>query len=229
MKTFDPQRLARSERYKLLIGAVTPRPIALVSTRSTSGASNVAPYSFFTAVGSDPMSLLFCPASLDEGDKDTLRNCLPESEGGTGEFVVNLAVEKYARAVAASAEPLPYGQSEFAACGFTEGASKVVQAPRVAESPISFECRTQQVLRLNPGAPRGPNVVVGEVVCVWVDENAVNERFHVDPDLLSTIGRMGGLSYCRTRERFNMKPELATVDSAPAFPEDCGPQKGTMR
>ncbi len=227
MKTFDPADLTRTDRYKLLIGAITPRPIALVSTCSREGVSNLAPYSFFTGVGSDPMSLLFCPASLDAGDKDTLRNCLPEDEGGTGEFVVNLSIEKYARAMAASGEPLPPDESEIDACGFTVAACRIVRPPRLAESPVAFECKTRQVLRLNPTAPRGPNVVIGEVVCVWVDDHVINDRFHLDPEQLGTIGRMGGLSYCRTRERFELRPSLDALNSPPPFPEDTGPNGNT--
>ena len=108
----DPRDLEISERYKLLIGCVVPRPIALVSTVSPSGELNLAPFSFFNGVGSNPMTLVFCPGNkLDGGEKDTLANCKPVAEGGTGEFVVNVAVESYAAAMAAAAEPLPPGES----------------------------------------------------------------------------------------------------------------------
>lgn len=223
MRTFVPADLPRADRYKLLIGAITPRPIALVSTCDEQGRANVAPYSFFNGIGSEPMSVLFCPASLDVGDKDTLRNCLPQDQGGLGEFVVNFAVEGYARAVAAAGEVLPYGESEFEACGFTPAPCQVVKPPRVAQSPISFECKTTHVIRLNPEQPRGPNVVIGEVVYVWAREDIVNERFHVDPERLRTIGRMGGKAYCRTRERFELEPKLSTLAALAPFAEDVGP------
>lgn len=202
---FQPESLDVRDRYKLLIGSVVPRPIAFVSTISPAGEHNLAPYSFFTAVGSNPMTLLFCPATKpDGGDKDTLRNCLPPDEGGVGEFVVNVATEDYARKVAAAAEVLPYGESEFDLTGLTPIPSSKVRPPRLAESPVSFECETLQVLRTNPGQPASGNIVLGRVVCVHVDESLINERFHVDASRLRAIGRMGGLEYCRTRDRFEM-------------------------
>lgn len=223
VRTFIPNELERKNRYKLLIGAITPRPIALVSTCDSAGTTNLAPYSFFNGVGSEPMSLLFCPSSLENADKDTLRNCLPVEEGGTGEFVVNVAVEEYARAMAATAESLPFGVSEFDACGFTPAPSRIVRPPRVLQSPIAFECRTTHVIRLTPGEPRGHNIVVGEVVCIWADNDVVNERFHVDPEKLRTVGRMGGKAYCRTRERFELEPNLTSLALKPPFEEDVGP------
>lgn len=201
----DPDTIAQPDRYKLLIGCITPRPIAFVSTLSPDGRPNLAPFSFFAGVGSNPMTLLFCPANNADGsEKDTLRNAKPVSEGGTGEFVVNVASRSYAPKVAAAAEPLPYGASEFDLAGLTPAPSRVVRPPRIAESPACFECRTEQVVRTNPGAPAGGNIVLGRVVHVFVRDDVINPRFHVDPALLDTIGRMGGLDYCTTRERFRM-------------------------
>lgn len=209
-----PDSLEARERYKLLIGGVVPRPIAFVSTVSPGGALNLAPYSFFTAIGSNPMSLLFCPATLPDGsDKDTLKNCLPPGQGGVGEFVVNVAAEPFARQVAAAAESLPYGESEFDLTGLTPVPSSKVRPPRVAESPISYECATLQVLRMAPGEPAGSNVVVGRVLCVHIDEALLDERFHIDPDGLKAFGRMGGFEYCRTRDRFEMPRGRAALES----------------
>lgn len=197
----DPVAIAQPDRYKLLIGGVVPRPIAFVSSRSPDGRLNLAPFSFFAGVASAPMTLLFCPANGPKGEeKDTLRNVKPAGEDGVGEFVVNVAVEAYERRMAACAEPLEYGQSEFELSGLTPAAAKVVSVPRVAESPLCFECRTRQVIRLAPGEPAGGNVVIGEVVHVYVRDEIINERYHIDPAKLAAIGRMGGLGYCRTRE-----------------------------
>lgn len=201
----DPASLAPADRYKLLIGCIVPRPIALVSTVSPSGAPNLAPFSFFNGAGSDPMALLFCPANKPDGtEKDSLRNAKPVEEGGTGEFVVNLATEAYAARVAGAAEPLPYGESEFDLVGLTPAPCVRVRPPRVAESPVAFECRTLQVIRLNPGKTGGGNIVIGQVVHIHLADGLINERFHVDPERLAAIGRMGGLGYCRTRDRFQM-------------------------
>jgi flavin reductase (DIM6/NTAB) family NADH-FMN oxidoreductase RutF len=202
----DPDTMPAAHRYKLLIGCVVPRPIAFVSTVSPQGQPNLAPFSFFNGVGSNPMTVIFCPANRpdDGGEKDTLRNCKPREEGGVGEFVVNAAVERYERGVALAAEPLEHGQSEFELTGLTPAPGRVVAPPRVAESPWAFECRTVQVIRTNPGVPGGGNIVVGRVVQVFVRDDLVDQRMRVDPDRLAAIGRMGGLGYCRTGDRFEM-------------------------
>lgn len=204
---WDPQELEISERYKLLIGCIVPRPIAFVSTVSPRGEINLAPFSFFNGVGSNPMTLVFCPANRpDGGEKDTLRNAKPAAEGGTGEFVVNAAVEAYHREVAAAAEDLAPGESEFELVGLTPAPSRVVRAPRVAESPVAFECETLQVVRTNPGAPAGGNLVLGRVVHIYVRDDLVDERKRVDPDALAAVGRMGGWGYSTTRDRFDVPP-----------------------
>ncbi|MEQ9617024.1 MAG: flavin reductase family protein [Phycisphaerales bacterium] len=198
----DPTQLNLAAAYKLLIGAVVPRPIAFVSTINTAGQTNLAPYSFANAVSSIPMTLMFCPASnLDGTDKDSLVNADPET--GTGEFVFNIASAKYRNEVAAAGEALAHGHSEFDLTGLTPEPSTHVKPPRVAESPIAFECRTTHVIRLAPkGTPAGGNIVLGEVVAIHAHEGLINERFHVDAELLDAIGRMGGPDYVTTRDRF---------------------------
>lgn len=141
---------------------------------------------------------------MNESEKDTLRNCKPRDEGGAGEFVINAATEDYQRRVAGAAEPLAYGHSEFELVGLSPAPSVVVEPPRVAESPWSFECRTAQVVRTNAGIPGAGNIVIGRVVYIHLVEGLVNDRMHVDPDMLRSIGRMGGLGYCTTRDRFDM-------------------------
>ncbi|UCF67735.1 MAG: flavin reductase [Acidobacteriota bacterium] len=107
-----PAPMSPRQRYWLLISSIVPRRIAFVSTLSVDGRPNLAPFSFFGGVGDEPMTVVFCPANRANGDeKDTLRNCKPVSEGGTGEFVVNVAVESYHRQVAAAGEPLPGGRA----------------------------------------------------------------------------------------------------------------------
>lgn len=209
-----PDDLLPRDRYKLLIGAIVPRPIAFVSTAGPDGRLNLAPFSFFNGIGSNPMSLLFCPANNSDGsEKDTLRNCKPVDEGGTGEFVVNVATAAYERQMAATAESLAYGESEFELTGLTPMASRVVTPPRVAESPVAFECRTMQVVRTNPGQPAAGNIVIGEVVHVYLLDDLVNERLHIDPAKLDAIGRMGGAGYCTTRDRFELPRGIAALSS----------------
>ena len=149
--------------------------------------------------------LAFCPATDAKGsDKDTLRNVRSPEHGGTGEFVVNIVTEPIARQVAAAAEALPYGDSEFDLTGLTPIASSVVKPPRVAECPAALECVTRQVVETNPGVPSSGNLVLGEVVRVHATDGLLNERHHTDPEKLAAFGRMGGPGYCTTRDRFEL-------------------------
>lgn len=217
----DPKALSGSERYKLLTGAITPRPIAFVSTRSSDGRDNLAPFSFFTPAGMNPMSLLFVVGTPSDGeDKDTLANALPPSDGGLGCFVVNVAVEAYAREMAAAAEELPPTESEFDLAGFTAAPSRVVAAPRVLESPVSFECETSHINRLG-----GATVVIGRVVHIFVRDDLVDERYRIDHAKLATIGRMPGDLYCRTRDLFSMPRGRAALEADTPFPEEPGPDE----
>jgi len=219
----NPDDLDAAQRYKLLTGGVTPRPIAVVSSRSPDGVVNVAPFSFFNAAGATPMMLMFVVSTKPDGaSKDTLRNCRPEAEGGTGEFVVNLAVEAYARRMSATAHPLDYGDSELTKVGFVPAPSTKVKPPRLAASPIAYECRTAQILELGEGAPGSGNLVLGRVVHVHVRDEVINERFHIDHAKVATIGRMGGRLYTRTREIFGLANSLAALDDDPPFEEDTG-------
>lgn len=218
----NPDSLDVATRYKLLIGCILPRPIALVSTISPDGRPNLAPFSFFSGVGSNPLTVLFCPANDAEGrEKDTLRNCKPREEGGNGQFVVNVASASYINRVAAAAEPLPYGESEFELAGLTPSPSLLVRPLRVLESPVAFECETMQVIRTNPGAPAGGNVVIGRVVHAHVRDEAINDRHHIDPEVLDLCGRMGGTTYCTTRERFQAPMGRAALD-LPPLPSSMG-------
>jgi flavin reductase (DIM6/NTAB) family NADH-FMN oxidoreductase RutF len=211
----DPNDLKITERYKLLIGTIGPRPIAVVSTVSVDGKPNLAPFSFFAGVGSNPMTLLFCPANDNEGhEKDTLRNAKPTREGGTGQFAVCVATASIIKQVAVAAEPLPHGESEYELSELTPIPCEMIKPPRVKESPVCFECETMQVIRTNPGKPAGGNVVLGRVLRVHVEDSLLNDRLHTDQESLDLVGRMGGLRYCFTRERFDLRPgKTANNDS----------------
>ena len=200
---FDPADVRPSVLYQHMIHCIVPRPIAWVSTISKEGTTNVAPFSYFTGVGSRPPSLLFCPANSRDGKpKDTLRNILE-----TGEFVVNIVSSSVAEAMNASAASLPPEESEFEICGLTAVSSLKVRPPRVGESPVQFECTTMQILNIAEG-PGGANIVIGRVVHVHMDDAVVGTSGLVDPDMLDAVGRMGGLTYCRTTNRFDLpRPE----------------------
>ncbi len=215
----DPADLSAAERYKLLIGCVTPRPIAFVTTVNVDGVVNLAPFSFFAGVGANPLTLLFCPANNNDGsEKDSLRNARPAAEGGVGSFVVNAASESYAREVAAAAEPLPHEESEVDLTGLAVEPSRRVLPPRLATAPWSMECRTRQIIRLAPGEPGGANIVIGDVVGLTVVSAALNERRHVDPAVIRTIGRMGGRGYSLTRQRFELPVGRAALDEPDPIP-----------
>lgn len=218
VREIDPEKLDDAGRHKLLVGCVTPRPIAFVSTLSPDDRMNVAPFSFFNVVGSTPMTLLFCPGVHPDGrPKDSLVNARPEREGGVGQFVVNAAVESIAREVAAASEPLAYGESEFELAGLTPAPCRKVKPPRVAESPVSFECVTTHAIPADPNDAESSWVVIGRVVHVWLRGDLVDDRLRVDADKLATIGRMAGAEYCLTRERFRLPRGPAALGSALPF------------
>jgi flavin reductase (DIM6/NTAB) family NADH-FMN oxidoreductase RutF len=204
MRSFDPERETAGNLYKLMIGSIVPRPIAFVSTLSASGVPNLAPFSYFTAVGSDPPTVLFCPAfrEADEerglpGTKDTLRNVL-----ATREFVVNIVSEAIAEQMNQCSAQVPPEVDEFALSGLTPVASEVVKPARVGESPVHYECRLRQVIEISE-RPGGGTIVLGEVLRIHVREDLLHD-YRIDPDGLRAIGRMGGPTYCRTGDRFDL-------------------------
>ena len=188
-----------SSIYQHLIRVIAPRPIAWVSTISASGVTNLAPFSFFTGVGSRPPSVLFCPANRrDGGPKDTLKNILE-----THEFVINVVPYRVAESMNLSSADLPSEESEFELTGLQISESAVVKAPGVRSSPVRMECRLLQHLALDDG-PGGANIVLGEIVHMHLDDNVLDSTGYADPVLLDLIGRLGGAAYCRTTEQFEL-------------------------
>lgn len=188
-----------SSIYQHLIRVIAPRPIAWVSTVSATGVRNLAPFSFFTGVGSRPPSVLFCPANRrDGGPKDTLKNILE-----THEFVINVVPYRLAEAMNLSSAELPSEESEFELTGLQVSESVVVKAPGVSSSPIRMECRLLQHLVLDDG-PGGANIVLGEIVHLHLDDNVLDSTGYADPVLLDLVGRLGGAAYCRTTEPFEL-------------------------
>lgn len=165
------------------------------------------------------MALTFCPTTRNDGtDKDTLRNLLPPEEGGLGEFVVNASVIDHAREINAAAANLGPEESEFELCGLTPAASTVVRPPRVAEAPVSFECRTTHVIRLAPGVPASGVLVVGEIVHVHIHDELVGERMHIDPEALAPLARLAGGAFSRVTETFTMPRGAEALDATVPFP-----------
>lgn len=201
----SPSNLSHKDLYSILLNSVAPRPIAWVSTVSASGQPNLAPFSFFNCVCVDPPLLAFAPghrqpeqADTHRGEaKDTLRNIRE-----TKEFVVNIVTHELAEAMNITSGEYDASVNEFELAKLTPGPSKVVRPPRVAESPVSFECKLHQILDFSP-APTSGSLVIGEIVSIHInDVNLKDDR--LNQDSLDLIGRMGGLQYTRTTQRFQM-------------------------
>ncbi|HEY1903631.1 MAG TPA: flavin reductase family protein [Terracidiphilus sp.] len=185
-----------------MTGIIVPRPVALVSTVDSNGVANLAPFSFFTGVGSNPPTLLFCPGIRARGAgsemrKDTLRNVEE-----TGEFVVNAVSEEISAAANATAAEVPPEVDEFVLSGLTPLASELVRPARVAESPAQMECKLLQIIYTSR-EPGGGVIVLGEIVRFHVRKDLV-EDFRVDPAGLDAVGRMAGNTWARTRDRIDL-------------------------
>ncbi|HEY9127978.1 MAG TPA: flavin reductase family protein [Acidobacteriaceae bacterium] len=206
MRTFDPAISGMMEIYKLIAGLVVPRPVALVSTVDKDGVANVAPFSFFNAVGANPPTLLFCPMLRAEADHradnraDTLRNIEQ-----TGEFVINVVSHALAEAVGRTAADVHPDIDEFVLAGLTPRPSEVIRAPRVAESPASFECKLLQVI-FTGTEPGAGVIVLGEILRIHVAEEVIDptegDSFHIDLEKLDAVGLMAGSTWVRTSDRF---------------------------
>lgn len=191
------ETLEVAKRYKLLVGLVVPRPIALVSSQGAGGVVNVAPFSFFNALGDDPPIVILSIENRDEGPpKDTARNILE-----TREFVVNLVDEPIAAQMHACSEAFAPEVSELERVGFTAAPSHRVAPPRVAESPASLECR------LHTHVPIGPrHLLIGEVLWLHVRDGIVDpQTLRIVPDRYHPVGRFYANRYCRTRDQFTIE------------------------
>src|ERR1700679_902395 len=200
MLAFDPASNSPSDIYKLMVGSIVPRPIALVSSVDENGVRNLAPFSYFTACSSNPPVVVFCPIlrPIPPQAKDTLRNII-----ATREFVVNIVSEDFAQGMNATAAQVPPHVDEFELSGLTPIASELVKPPRVGESHIHMECRLRQVVQVSD-QPGGGSLVLGEVLRFHVRQDLF-DNFRIDPDKLRAIGRMAGSTYIRTSDRFDME------------------------
>ncbi|MFT4111238.1 flavin reductase family protein [Silvibacterium sp.] len=199
MRRIDPAEHPSAEIYKLITGAIVPRPIAFVSTIDADGIPNLAPFSYFMACSSNPPVVCFCttvrPGPLPH--KDTLSNVR-----AIGEFVVNIVSEEFADRMNLTAAEVAPEVDEFQLSGLTPLPSELVRPARVAESHVHMECRVRQILTISD-QPNGGIIVFGDVLRFHVDEKVLNGN-KIDPDLLQAVGRMGGPTYIRTRDRFDM-------------------------
>ncbi|MBV9507742.1 MAG: flavin reductase family protein [Acidobacteriia bacterium] len=192
----DPASCPPQTNYKLLIGSVVPRPIALVSTISPEGVPNLAPFSFFNAVCGNPPVICFA-CGVRTPPKDTLANVR-----ASGEFVVNIVTEAMAERMNLTSGEYPADVDEFEISGLTGVPSELVKPPYVLESPVNMECKLVQIVDVST-QPLGGSLVIGEVIRFHLDPE-ITTNYRIDPDKLRAIGRMGGNEYTRTRSRFEM-------------------------
>ena len=202
----NPSEQDYRDIYKLMVGVIVPRPIAFVSTISPDGVRNLAPFSFFTGISANPPVICFSPMirGADGSRKDTLRNI-----EAVREFVVNVVSEEFAEKMNICSAEFPPDVDEFAMSGLTPIPSDLVKPPRVKESHINMECRLLQIVDVS-AKPLGGSIVLGEVLRFHIDD-ALFEDFKIDPGKLHPIARLGGASYSRIRDRFDMtRPVVKT-------------------
>ncbi len=197
----NPAEMAWRDAYKLMIGSILPRPIAWVSTVSREGVRNLAPFSFFTAVCADPMTICFSPMrrGSDGSKKDTLINIEQ-----TGEFVVNIVSEDLAAQMNQTSAEYPPDVDEFAAAGLTPVPSESVRPPRVGESLVAYECKLLQVVHVGEARAGAGSLVLGTVQRLDVADHLLEEG-RIRVEALRPVGRMAGSEYVRCTDRFSLQ------------------------
>jgi flavin reductase (DIM6/NTAB) family NADH-FMN oxidoreductase RutF len=193
--------LSTKDNYKLIIGSILPRPIALVSTLSKEGIPNLAPFSFFTGITSNPPTIGFAPAlkGIVGDKKDTLTNI-----EFSADFVVNVVTEEIASKMVKTASEVPPDIDEFKMAGFTPIESTIVKPPRVKESPINLECKLFKIVYIGDGSAGSGAFVIGEIVAYHIDDAIYNEG-KIDTALLKPVGRLAGQEYTTLGNIFSME------------------------
>lgn len=195
----DPGNLEPREIYKLMIGIIVPRAIAWVSTIDGEGRLNLAPFSFYTGITYKPPTVCFSVIQRGVEKKDTLRNIevCPE-------FTLNTVTEEIGEQMNVTSGDYPHGMDEFAIAGLTPIQSDRVRPPRVAESPITMECRKMQIVYVGE-PPAQAGLVIGEILQIHVRDDLLLPGNRIAIADLHAIGRMAGDFYTRTRDLFEMK------------------------
>ncbi|ACO04890.1 MAG TPA: flavin reductase family protein [Persephonella sp.] len=173
--------------YKLMTSVIVPRPIAWISTVSPEGINNLAPFSYYAGISSDPPLVVVSIGSKEPGvKKDTWRN-IEE----TGEFVINLVTRDLLEEMNISSIPFESEIDEFEKTGLTPAPSTYVKAPRVKESPVNIECRKYEIIQIGK-----MGIILGQVLNFHIRDDILNEKGYVDTTELEIIGRLGGANYC---------------------------------
>lgn len=212
----DPKDTKTAHLHAIMLGAVQPRPIAFASTIDEDGNVNLSPYSFFNVFSANPPIMIFSPARRvrDNTIKHTLINAR-----ATGEVVINVVNYNIVQQMSLSSTEYDAGVDEFVKAGLTAVASDIVAPPRVAESPVQFECKVKEIVELGQEGGAG-NLIICEVVMVHVNDNILDADGKIDQEKIDTVARMGGNWYCRSKDAmFEVPKPLITkgvgVDALP--------------
>lgn len=198
MLTIDPKEVSTAKLHGYLLGAVAPRPIAFASTIDKDGNPNLSPFSFFNVFGANPPIMIFSPARRvrDNTTKHTLENALE-----TKEVVINMVNYDIVQQMSLSSTEYPEGVNEFDKAGFTMLKSDIVKPFRVAESPVQFECKVNDVIFTGENGGAG-NLVVCEVVKIHISDDVLDENGSIDQHKIDLVARAGGSYYSRARDGF---------------------------
>jgi len=197
---FDPLDMDQKSIYKLLTGAIIPRPIGWISSISADGILNLAPFSFFNAVGDDPPHVIFSVGSASHGNKDTVTNVL-----ATREFVVNMVTEDLVAQMNATAQSIPAHESEFEFANLTPIPSLKIKPPRVKESPITMECELVHHYTLENHKFGGATLIVGRIVQFHIAESVLLDDFKINMETYKPVARLAGSNYSKIGEIFSIK------------------------
>jgi flavin reductase (DIM6/NTAB) family NADH-FMN oxidoreductase RutF len=219
MLTFNPQEISVQRLHQLLLGSIGPRPIAFASTMNAAGQANLAPFSFFNVFSANPPILIFSPARSGRTNetKDTYKNVkeLPE-------VVINVVNFDIVHQMSLASSPYSPGISEFEKAGLTAIPSETIKPFRVAEAPVQFECRVNEVKELGNKGGAG-NLIICEVLRMHVREDLINEKGLIDQHKIDLVSRMGGDWYVRANEQsmFEVKKPITTCGIGfDALPKD---------
>jgi flavin reductase (DIM6/NTAB) family NADH-FMN oxidoreductase RutF len=218
MLTIDPKELSPMKLQGYLQSAIAPRPIAFASTIDKNGKPNLSPFSFFNIFSSNPPILVFSPARRVRNNttKHTLINCEE-----TRQVVINVVNFDIVQQMSLSSTEYPDGVNEFAKSGLTPIPSEIIKPYRVAESPVQFECKVNQIIPLGTEGGAG-NMIICEVVKMHINEAVLDSEGNIDPMKIDLVSRLGGNWYSRANQGlFEVEKPLATlgigVDAIPEF------------
>ena len=213
-----PQDISIAQLQGYLQGAVSPRPIAFASTMDKNGKANLSPFSFFNVFSANPPILIFSPARRirDNTTKHTLENALE-----TKEVVINVVNYDIVQQMSLSSTEYPKGENEFTKSGLTPIASDLVKPYRVAESPVQFECKVNEIIALGEAGGAG-NLIICEVIKIHINPDVLDENGAIDQYKIDLVSRMGGNWYSRANQGLFEVPKPITtlgigVDKIPDF------------